>query len=267
MTDGMIYERGKESNLFATFVTTAGEAATIVGTPTISMFHMKAGVLVTDINTQDMTQATETTYYYPFFFGNSVDRGPYFAKFTAVYNTGQTVLGEQTFRLVDKHWFRDAGKGGGGVIKSPGSRDKIWSAGEKTTVLNTLAQLGKSIEDLQILPALIKKPSKELTAQMNLLSDEIKAVHMFTKETDKKRTSEIPFILGQIRELQTDLTGIAKRSAGSDKELKQKMVELDKAQTELTQLMLKQIPEEALDNLLVDQQDESEGTSSERSQG
>jgi len=221
-----MFERGTEAHIYATFVTTAGEAATIVGTPTISIYHYHGG-LVTDVDGQDMTNLVGTTYIYKHYFAKNADEGIYVAKFFATYDTGESVVGEQTFRLVEKDFFKKAGKGGVGILKTAAKKE-VWTRPEKERLIGTIQKLEKTTSRMPELEADVHKLSESHDALGKRMEK--------TKQDDDSRMKEIQLKLGSVKD------GLDSLDTSIDSRLDEVGDEVEA----LCKLVLKQVPNEAL---------------------
>lgn len=251
--DGMhTYERGREAVIYATFVKTNGEAATIVGTPTISLYHYKAGTYITDVNAQNMTLMVDSTYYYKHSFPPNADLGMYTAKFFATYSTGQNVVGEQDVRLVDRDFYKDVGRAVGGIVR-PAGKD-VWSSKEKTGLLVSIQDLKKLIEEIQRLTASIKMPSyKPLETKLEELEANVSNSIVKNKvqlPPDKSNT-----ILAELAELRVKIEEANK--------LSHDVVLLKESNEALMELVLRRLPATELETVLSEVDDEkAQGISS-----
>ena len=129
------YEQDTRIVLYATFLTQLGEAATISGTPTITVRHYNAGVK-TDVNAQDMTQLAGSTYYYEYHIANSADKTVYTVHYNATYSDSTAVVGNEEFYVIPRKFY--SRKAGGLVQRFPKS---IWSGDEKDLIVRKIGQL------------------------------------------------------------------------------------------------------------------------------
>lgn len=233
MVDAMIYERGKKAIFYATFVTTSGEAATISGTPTVSVYHHKTSGMETDVNNQDMTQLVASTYYYVYVIPKNADQGNYLAKFFGTYDTGEDVIGEQIFRIVEKNFFKDAGKGGGGIIKTTGIKD-VWTGQEKRGVLEALIKLENSINDLKKVPTPISHPPKEILGKLSEIGVKVEGL------ADKGKD------MGAITEVLSEIKKI-KRGDVTSKQLMERLDDIGDTSNTLISLVLKKLSPDELE--------------------
>ena len=250
--DGMhTYERGREAVVYATFIKTNGAAATIVGTPTISIYHYKAGTYVTDVNAQNMTSMVGTTYYYKHSFPPNADLGMYTAKFFATYNTGENVVGEQDLRLVERNFYKDVGRAVGGIVR-PAGKD-VWSAKDKAGLMVTIQELKTSVEAIQRLTASIKMPSyAPLETKLTELEANVtKSIAQNKVQLPPDKTNQM---LAELAELRSKIEEANKLS---------QEVSLLKDSTEaFMELILRKLPTEELETVIKGVQDEkTEGTS------
>ena len=258
--DGIhLYERGREAVIYATFTTVRGEAATVVGTPTISMFHYKANSYITDVNAEDMTLMNGTTYYYKHSFPPNADLGQYVARFSATYDTGETVLGEQDIRLVERDFYKDVGRAVGGIVKPAGAKAKeVWSSKEKTGLLQLIADIRRKLDKLSIpapsAPIQKQFETKELESRIAQLTQKIEE-----KEMPKDRSDEL---LASLADLRSSLT--------KSQEIAQDVSLLKESNERLMELVLKTLPATELDAILTenndDHYDKTQGTNIKGSQ-
>lgn len=231
-----IYERGVQATIFATFVTTSGEAATLTGTPTISIYHLNSTVK-TDVNSQDMIQLSDTTYYYHHYFEKNADLGEYVAKFTASYDTGETVIGEQTIYLVEKGWFKNVGKGGTGSVQLRQTPQKfIWSVKEKEDLLKAIVSIKERVDALES----STRPLK-LIDDINTTLGAVKA-SIGSIEADNKVDNDE--IYTQLTELRDKISSIK-----PEEKLERRLAELSEDIEVLGKMVLRTIPDEHLESL------------------
>jgi hypothetical protein len=238
-----ICERGEEAVIYATFVTTTGEAASIVGTPTISLYHYKAEGTITDVSAEDMTTLTGTTYYYKHFFPANADKGNYVAKFAATYDTGEAVIGEQEIIVVNKGYYEGATKLTGGVVKT--INKDTWKPQEKKEMLDSLVKFKESMDELKSLTASIQKPDNKLDTKLSEVEANIK------NEMDKlpkPEKIELTPLLDEIKSVKED-------GAKRENQIKSVITELGdmkESHSELVSLMLKMLPSEEIDAVLME---------------
>lgn len=135
----MEYEQGSDQRFYATFVTYKGEAATVTGTPTITITHDWSG-LVTDVNAQNMTLLAGTTYYYKWNIPVRADQTTYNVRYNATYTnddaTTTNVVGSEEFQVIKRKFYDK--KGGGFVQRIV---PKEWDIQEKERLFAILESL------------------------------------------------------------------------------------------------------------------------------
>ena len=232
MTQG-IYERGKEAILYATFVDDTGAAATLSGTPVISIFHYKSEGTITDVNSQDMTQLNTNTYYYKHHLPKNCDQGAYVARFSGTID-GVDVIGEQTFQVVEKNWYKDSGKGGGGIIKTT-THKEVWTQQEKTSVLESIIELKRSIDELRDIETPVSYPPDKLDTRFQNLQKAIGAIEFEQYDDSQIKT--------EIKNLRENLQQDIKKLEFSKEEID----ELKEDTSNLLELLLKVVPDDKLE--------------------
>ena len=187
----MIVEQNSELNFYVTFLDFLGEAASISGTPTISVFHRQGASTKTDINANNLTQLNETTYYLKWRPSARAYKGTYVAKYSATYNDGTDVLGEESFQIVDRaHYGKNVG---GLVLKGKGTTaaEPIWSENEKNKVFEILDGLILKISSIDGL-------DKNLSERLSGLS-EIDSRLMGSLEKQNDSMSKITFLVDKLQ--------------------------------------------------------------------
>jgi len=96
----MLYNTGISASLYAHFLTIAGEEATVVGTPTIKIYHYDGSAIVTDVNNDNMIQVSGTLYRYDWTYPQLQKRA-YVAVYSATYDDGTNATGSEVFRIDD----------------------------------------------------------------------------------------------------------------------------------------------------------------------
>jgi len=96
------YNIGEVPVLFMTWLTQTGEAATITGTPTISIFKWDhvGNSWSTIVNAANMTQRAGSTWYYEWDVSGQTANYDYMVQYSGVVDT-LTTLGTEKFRVVD----------------------------------------------------------------------------------------------------------------------------------------------------------------------
>ena len=141
----MEYEQGKTVTLYVTFVDSTGGAATITGTPKCTIYHYRGTSKVTDVNAQNVTNVTDSQYYYRYNIPAAGAKTTYFVLYTAEYSDGNTVIGGESFYVIPKaHYLTH-----GGSFNLNARGKTIWTKPEKDELITAVDNLTKIISDLE----------------------------------------------------------------------------------------------------------------------
>ena len=127
------------AKLFCTWVTNSGEAATIDGTPTISIWYLDGDDVINLINAAEMMQVGGSSYYYSWSVPPQVLRS-YLIRYSADYDTGQTVIAEDTALALSKAFFQRSS--GGAATHCP------WGEKEKKILVEAVDKLQEEFSSL-----------------------------------------------------------------------------------------------------------------------
>lgn len=246
----MIFNQNSTAVLFATFVDYKGEAATISGTPTISIYHVNNGNVTTDVNAQDMTQLTGSTYYYEYYIGTAADKTNYVARFSAVYSDGTNALGEETFQVTDRRFFEP--RRGGSTIRNI-LGDQIWTKEEKDKIVKSMS----SINDILVMAVSInkslmqidKRNTKKIDMSQDLitkLSDNVNKIKSDMSDDDAR--DHINNIKTQLNDMKAKLDAPEDTSQYDD--ISSKMQSVESVVGDISKLLVKIIPSKEIEGML-----------------
>jgi hypothetical protein len=142
-----IVEQNGEINLYATFVDREGEAATISGIPIVSVLHRQGAQNKVDVNSENMTLLSGTTYFYTWAPTARAYVGTYTAKYFAVYSgvTALTdVVGSESFTVANKDFFS---KSAGTFVSRTVAAKTVWSEAEKRKIFESLEFLDNAVSN------------------------------------------------------------------------------------------------------------------------
>lgn len=160
----MEYEQGSKPTFYATFVEHSGTEAVISGTPTITISHRDGVLKETDVDNQQMSILSGSTYYYTWSIPARSDRTIYNAKYHAVYSgvdlTATPVVGADDFQVIPRKFYDK--KGGGFVQRLSGEGG--WTKKEKEEIFGKVGGLVDNLDSVgaQISGIEIKNYDKEL---------------------------------------------------------------------------------------------------------
>ena len=158
----MISEQGSDVFFYSTFVTQAGVAASVSGSPVLSVYHRDSVGTSTDISGQIMTLLNGTTYFYKWQPTMRAFKGNYVAKYAATYTDANNVVGEEPFQIVLRGHYKR--KGGGLVARSSNVVvEGQWDEIEKKRVFDLLDSLTNKVEMLGELKGLVSMKVGQLT--------------------------------------------------------------------------------------------------------
>lgn len=139
-----VFESSISAELVATFLKNTGEAATISGTPQVTIYYVSSGAAVTQLSTTNMTQLTGSSYFYSWSVPSPDNLRVYIVRYSATYSDSTSVVGEETVLVVPK-WFYSRRWQGGGWMKEIIKGDESWKKEEKDNLLNTIEKLNKAV--------------------------------------------------------------------------------------------------------------------------
>lgn len=192
------YEQNSTAILYATFVDYKGEGATISGTPTISIYHEKSGSVITDVNNENMTPLSGSTYYYEYYIAPNSDKSTYNVKFAATYSDGISVVGDDSFMVVSSDFYN---RKTGGMVQKIINRG-VWTKKEKDIVLDIIIRMSNLINHI----------SKNLNnaADIKDIKQSSKNIIMSLEKPISKLISIESKNAGAVSKLKAQLSGINK---------------------------------------------------------
>jgi len=244
-----VYAQGETVLLFVTFATSKGEAATISGTPTISIYHRWGGSTTTDVNAQNLTQLTATTYYYSFYVNTSADKTDYVVKYAATYTDGTSAIGEDIFKVVDGKFYKKplAGSSQTTIVRP------IWTAEEKEKLIKTMRMIETLTKNLAEVTKLLTKANAEIAKSVEkvsskLVDSDIKIENLKNEINEDTKESSIKYdkITKEVAGV-TNLQSIKfSEIEKANSEATQKIQKIQSDIDELAKLVIKSLPAERL---------------------
>lgn len=212
----MISERGSDVYFYATFVDRESEAASISGTPVITVVHRQGASNVTDVSSQDMVQLTGTTYYFKWTPSVRAFMGNYVARYNVWYNDGSNVIGAEDFQIVIRGAYS---KVVGGLVSPGGGKTvirDIWSESEKDDVMKKLDVLAENISKISEVNQILEERGRvlgDIKQKIDIDSekrvDDIRKfdsiIEMLTKSYGDDKKFVAQKILGEMNELRRSL--------------------------------------------------------------
>ena len=150
-----IFEQGESAFISCVFVDGKGAAASITGTPTITIKHYNGSSVETDVNGASMTQVSGSHYYYLFSVPSNADLANYSIMFSAAYADGTTVIFNDTFKVVSFKFYNRVWSGGA-YVKEAGLSE------EDRKLLKEIFELAKELKKFRVLPKVLDKMQSEL---------------------------------------------------------------------------------------------------------
>jgi hypothetical protein len=238
MDGTVVCEKGNENVFNATFVTTSGEAATLTAVPKFYLYHYKGGNVITDVDGEEMSLLEGSTYIYKFLFRNNVDEGNYVAKYIGLYDTGETVVGEQSVRVVGKGFYEGATKITGGAVKTI-VRD-TWSKKEKDALVTEFGKVINTIADLDSRTTKTREVAQKINETLAKVGGHIsESIKQLPQYDDSEVKTELLVLkeIGDGHQKTVDL-------------LSKELIELKENYASLMPILLKLLPEDKLDEVL-----------------
>lgn len=158
------YAQNERITLRAVFTTQEGEAAEVVGTPTISIWHYYSKTKTLDVTSADMTHITGSEYVYDWHIPASADKAVYFVTYNATYSDGTNVIGGEAFHVIPRKFYS---KIGGGFTQ------KIISGFDKEEKKKLFLFLEMIAEKINKIEGIEKINKAEMLKEINKLSNEV----------------------------------------------------------------------------------------------
>ena len=140
----MIFEQDEKVTLYVLFTKQDGSAATISGTPTITIYHVVGASVKTDVNATNMTQLNGSLYYYEHYINAGADKTTYVARYSGTYSDGTVVVASDTFYVVPNHFYD---KGTSGLLQKTIVRNE-WTKEEKDSFFSQLKKLTNILSEI-----------------------------------------------------------------------------------------------------------------------
>ena len=230
----MEFEQNSSVYLYTTFVNMSGESATISGTPTISVYHMAEGGTKTDVNSANMTQLVDSTYFYKHHIAARADLTTYTAVFSATYSDATLAVGNSDFLVIPRKFYKR--KGGSLVAKI--IKDKVWTEKDKELVLDLIKEIASKNTDVSSLEAKLDNSTQAVKtlladaadykeSQLSLLAEREKII----EEICQSRKSENSEVYAKFKKIDSLLMELNSRL--DDSKMEQILLELDAFRKEL----------------------------------
>lgn len=265
--------------LSCTFVNHEGEAASISGTPTISISHVEGTSVTADVTDSNMTQDSSSTWYYIFSSDGESALGTYQITYTATYTDSSVVLGNETFHIIDKFYKR---AGGGGVLMTG---DGVWTEAEKDKLLKTVERLTTIIQAIikttkkidmkkPVKPVDLKPLNTKIASFQKVVTDMSKAITKKNIELEDKIKSntakgqialdskininyeKLSSVEGNLGELASEIAvmskaiNIANQSASEIENLRVSLKEIEEKLSDIGKTLVLSAPTKALEDVL-----------------
>lgn len=185
-----IASRNQSRVFYANFLNQDGSAATVNGTPTVTLVRNTGGAIEWIFSGVAMTLLAGSKYMYPYHIPNNIRKDSYLVIYDAEYSDGTSVRGSEILQIVDNDFFA---KKGGGMVVQRATIPVEWKPEEKKIVLKTLYDLTQKVDSLSILYNDLGKISKRVALLSGKLSE--------NKKIDKRIGSNMMKMSKEINEL------------------------------------------------------------------
>jgi len=225
----MEYEQGSSQRIYATFVDQNGAAASVSGTPIVTIMHMQGNATVYDVNEANMIQLSGVVYYYPWHIPERAYRTTYTAKFDAVICgtafAPTYAVGATDFQVITRKFYN---KKGGGFVQRAVPKP-IWTEKEKNEIIEAIESLLNRAEFKEI-----KTSISSISEALSAVTDELreKATQKDTEGTKNVLTvlaSDIEAYKGKFSSFETQIKALSEKKGYDDSKVIQRLTGLSQS--------------------------------------